>query len=208
MTNFSKISITFSLFLAVSFTSCKNNEKNISEENTVENVLLEENNPTTDGLNSMVDDPENEGEKMLLGLVNQEGFKDQSHFPWMYEEFESYKPNPTKLQEIKTLIDGVTLKVFMGTWCEDSQREIPRLYKILHTIDYNLSSMEIAAVSHDKETPSGLEKGYDLEYVPTIIFLKNGKELNRIVEYTQGDTLEDDFITILKGEPYTPAYSE
>ena len=68
--------------------------------------------------------------------------------------------------------------------------------------------MEIVAVSHDKDTPAGTEKGFDLEYVPTIIFLKDGKELNRIVEYTQGETLEDDFITILKGESYTPAYTE
>ena len=63
------------------------------------------------------------------------------------------------------------------------------------------------AVSHDKDTPNGLEKGHNIEYVPTIIFIRDGDTLNRIVEYAHG-TLEQDMLTILEGKDYTSAYAE
>lgn len=189
--------------------SCKKNEKNNSEKSTKTTEVVDRNeNQSTNELNLLIDDPENEGEQMLLGRVDENGFKNKVHFPWMYEGFEAYKPNAIKLEKIKMLMGGVKLQVFMGTWCEDSQREIPRLYKILHTINYDLNNLTVVAVSHDKDTPEKLEENYNIEYVPTIIFMKDGKELNRIVEYTQGDTLEDDMLTILNGEDYTPAYSD
>jgi thiol-disulfide isomerase/thioredoxin len=208
MKNNKTLLLIFPILISLSLTSCVNNEKQHSEESNSKEVLIANDSLNSNILNTLIDDPENEGEKMLLGLVNQEGFTNNLHFPWMNDEFEVYKPNPSKISEIKKLMNGVSLEVFMGTWCEDSQREIPRLYKILHNIEFNFSFMTVVAVSHDKDTPNGLEKGFELEYVPTIMFIKNGKELNRIVEYTQGDTLEDDIITILNGETYTPAYTE
>ena len=65
----------------------------------------------------------------------------------------------------------------------------------------------MVAVTHDKDTPNNLEEGYELEYVPTIIFFKDGAEINRIVEYTQ-ESLEKDMLTILSGKPYKHAYAE
>ncbi|MGJ8667481.1 MAG: TlpA family protein disulfide reductase [Patiriisocius sp.] len=189
-------------FLIILTIACKNKTKETTDTQAQTEEISEE-----QQINTLVDDPENQGDKMLLGLVNQEGFKNKGLFPWMYEEFESYKPEPSIFDELRKQLDDVTIKVFMGTWCEDSQREIPRLYKILHIADYDLSGMEIIAVSHDKDTPSGFEKGLDIEYVPTIIFYRNGKELGRFVEYAQ-ENLEKDMLTILKGDPYKHAYQE
>lgn len=179
--------------------SCKNNKETQNNEEQPQEVEVSAN---------LVDDPENEGEKMLLGLVTQEDFKNKTLFPWMYESFEEYKPEPAKVMELKKLLESVSIKVFMGTWCEDSQREIPQLYKILHTANFPMSDLTMVAVSHDKDTPNKLEEGYNIAYVPTIILMKDGKEIGRFVEYAQGDLLIDDLITILKGDPYTPAYSE
>ena len=95
----------------------------------------------------------------------------------------------------------------MGTWCEDSQREVPALYKILDAANYNYDHLSVIAVSHDKDTPTGLEKGHNIEFVPTIIFTKAGDTLNRIVEYAH-TTLEQDMLSILNGEDYTPAYAD
>ncbi len=208
MKNISKRSILSILIVFISVVSCKNNDTKISEETLSTDIEKTKENLTTKRLNTLIDDPENEGDKMLLGYINQDGLKNITNFPWMQDEFENYEPNFSKVQEINQLIKGVNLQVFMGTWCEDSQREIPRLYKILNAMSFDMAKMKIAAVSHDKETPEGIEKGFNLEYVPTIIFMKDAKELNRIVEYTQGETLEDDILTILKNKAYTPAYSE
>jgi hypothetical protein len=62
-------------------------------------------------------------------------------------------------------------------------------------------------MTHDKDTPENYEADYEIEFIPTIMFFKDGAELNRIVEYTQ-ETLEQDVLKILKQQAYTPAYAE
>ena len=156
----------------------------------------------------LVEDPENEGEKMLLGKVSYVDFKNDRLFPWMSENFKTYKPDSITLIELKKAFEGVYIKAFMGTWCEDSQREVPRFYKILKSIGINKERIEMVAVSHDKDTPLGYEKDLNITYVPTFIFYKQEKELGRFVEYVQGTTLEEDILTIVTNKPYSPAYAE
>ena len=95
----------------------------------------------------------------------------------------------------------------MGTWCEDSIREIPYLFNILNSINYNIESVEIICVDENKNTPEGYEKDFEIIKVPTIIFLKKNEEINRIVEFPV-ETLQKDIIKILSNNNYKHAYSE
>lgn len=144
---------------------------------------------------------------MLIGIINKKGFEQEPFSSWYKTEAEAYKTNTIVTDSIKPLLKDISIQVFMGTWCEDSQRETPRLYQVLETLDFDMSQFEIIAVSRDKDTPNHLEKGKNIEYVPTIIVLKNNKEMGRIVESTI-DTLEDDLLAILNGEDYKHAYAE
>jgi len=154
----------------------------------------------------LVQDPENDGAQMLLGKVNYVDFKNDSLFPWMSENFKAYKPDSITLIGLKKELKGVYIKAFMGTWCEDSQREVPGFYKILKSIGINEERIDMIAVSHDKDTPQGYEKDLNIAYVPTFIFYKQEQELGRFVEYAQGATLEEDILTIVTNQPYIPAY--
>ena len=95
----------------------------------------------------------------------------------------------------------------MGTWCEDSQREIPHFYTILDAAGFDDDNLELVTVTHEKDTPQEYEKGLNIEYVPTLIFYRDGEELGRFVEYAQ-DTLENDILAIVSGEEYKHAYAE
>jgi hypothetical protein len=53
----------------------------------------------------------------------------------------------------------------------------------------------------------GYEKDYDIINIPTLIFLENGKEINRIVEFPV-ESLIEDFSKILKKEAYQDAYAD
>jgi thiol-disulfide isomerase/thioredoxin len=188
-------------FACLSLLSCKDQAKQTQQtvtENTQENYISDK----------LVADPENEGEKMLLGKVSYTDFKNDSLFPWMSENFKAYTPDSITLIELKKELTGVYIKAFMGTWCEDSQREVPHFYKILKSIGINEERIEMVAVSHDKDTPQGYEKEFDIAYVPTFIFYKQEQEIGRFVEYTQTATLEEDILTIITNKPYTPAYAE
>ncbi len=191
-----------SLLLVVTLFACKNtgdqNSEEISEEKTTYTLKKE--------VNNEFEDPE-DGGMMLLGSINRKGLETAPYNEWFTENKASHTLDTVVLDSITPLLNNVKIKVFMGTWCEDSQREVPALYKILDAAGYDYSNFNTVAVSHDKETPNGLEKGHHIDYVPTIIFTKNGDTLNRIVEYAH-QTLEKDILTILQEKPYSPAYSE
>ncbi len=74
------------------------------------------------------------------------------------------------------MLKDITITLLMGTWCEDSQREVSPMMKILEAAGYPIESIEIIAVSEDKDTPNGIEKPFDLFNVPTLIFTKMVKK--------------------------------
>jgi len=148
-----------------------------------------------------------DGGMMLLGPISAQGLNQEPYSLWFEENTKAYTPDMTVVEEIKPLLKSCYIKVFMGTWCEDSQREVPALMKLLNLTEFDQSQLEIIAMTHDKDTPENYEADYEIEFIPTIMFFKDGAELNRIVEYTQ-ETLEQDVLKILKQQPYTPAYAE
>ena len=189
----------FFLILTILIISCNCNKKETvseSKKEVIEEVTINQT------IKDTVDD-----ENMLIGQISKKGFNQEPFSTWFDTEFSAYEINKTVTDSIKPLLENISLKVFMGTWCEDSQRETPRLYRVLEAIDFDKDKFEIIAVSRDKDTPNHLEEGQNIEYVPTIIVLKNEKELGRIVESTIG-TLEDDLLAILSGKEYKHAYAE
>jgi thiol-disulfide isomerase/thioredoxin len=85
----------------------------------------------------------------------------------------------------------------MGTCCGDSKREVPRFIKILKPVDFPMENLKIVALDKRKEkykkSPQGEEWGLNIRRVPTFIFYKNGREINRIIE-TPVTTLEEDIL--------------
>ena len=189
----------FILFTSLLIVSCNCNKKEAVSE--TKNEVIEEAS-INQKMKDTVDD-----EDMLIGIINKKGFQQEPFSTWYNLESSAYTTNVIVTDSIKPLLKDVSIQVFMGTWCEDSQRETPRLYKVLEAIDFDMKKFEIIAVSRDKDTPNHLEKGQNIEYVPTIIVLKSEKEIGRIVESTI-DTLEDDLLAILSGEEYKHAYAE
>ena len=77
--------------------------------------------------------------------------------------YTNYKVDEEVLKKIKPLLKrDISIKVIMGTWCEDSEREIPAFIKILEAINYDTSKMRIIAVDEEKTTPNFIEKDYEL----------------------------------------------
>ncbi len=191
------------------FTSCNNQSKGSADNNNQKDTGLElssQDNPSELKLNKQVADTI-DGGMMLLGPINAEGLNQEPYALWFEENSKAYTPDMTLIEEIKPLLKPCYVKVFMGSWCEDSQREVPALLKLLDLADFDSSQLEMIAMTHDKDTPENYEADYQIEFIPTIMFFKDGSELNRIVEYTQ-ETLELDMLKILKQQAYTPAYAE
>ena len=147
-----------------------------------------------------------EGNEILVGKVSLAQLSTYTS-DWYSNEYDLYKTNQSLLTKIKPLLNNKKVTLIMGTWCEDSQREVPGMIKILTEAGYPTSSMDIIAVDEDKTTPGKLEKAFELFNVPTLIFSENGTEINRIVEFPING-LEQDILAILSGEDYKNAYAE
>ena len=115
------------------------------------------------------------------------------------------RPGKRKLTKIGSTasinLEEVTFKIFIGSWCSDSQREVPRLYKIYDFLDIDENKLQFIALDNHpdryKQSPQQEEEGWNIEYVPTIIILKNGSEIGRIVESPMV-SLEEDIKAILE----------
>ena len=95
----------------------------------------------------------------------------------------------------------------MGTWCSDSRMHSPAFFKLTDYLKIKDKNMNLIAMTLDKTTPDSLEKNQDIINIPTIIFKKNGKEINRIVEFPI-ETIEKDIYNILSGKDYKNAYAD
>ena len=147
-----------------------------------------------------------EGNEILVGLISYAQMTQYTQ-SWFMPEYDFYRVNDEHLTMIKPLLKNKRVVLLMGTWCEDSQREVPGMMKILNQAGYNTAEMEIIAVDEDKRTKEGLEKNYQLAYIPALIFFDNEKEINRIVEFPI-QTLEQDMLDILSGKEYKNAYAQ
>jgi thiol-disulfide isomerase/thioredoxin len=97
------------------------------------------------------------------------------------------------IYEVGELSSGVVpdlhVQVLFATWCHDSEREVPRLLKILETAGVESSAVELVALDFNKTEPKGRAVSKDLQYTPTFIFSVRDEEIGRIVERPVG-TLE------------------
>lgn len=132
--------------------------------------------------------------KVLVGRIS----KDQlySEVPIFAEHDRDYRPQEELIQDIKAIDSAVELVMFVGTWCPDSQKEAPKILKILDEAGNPNLPITIYGLDRDKKDPQGLAQKHDIQKVPTTIFFREGKELGRIVEYPQKSP-EEDFLDIV-----------
>ncbi len=145
-------------------------------------------------------------QNMIVGKFSKEDLQQAPFATWFEKGYDEYSPSEEAIATIKKNISDYEIVGFIGTWCPDSRREIPKFYKILEEAGYDLSKLTMVGVTRGKSTPENLEEGYNMHRVPTFIFMKNGKEVNRFVEYAKEST-EDDIAKIVSGQDYKNSYA-
>ncbi|WP_196890914.1 thioredoxin family protein [Aureivirga marina] len=143
----------------------------------------------------------------LVGVATKDNLMEIPYSVWFNRTFDRYKIKQDIIGNLKQNNSDIKMEIFMGTWCSDSRREVPRYYKILDEIDFDLNNTELIMVDYEKETYDQLQKGKNIIRVPTFIIYENGKEIGRIVETPQ-ESLEEDLNKILQKESYTPSVVE
>jgi thiol-disulfide isomerase/thioredoxin len=127
--------------------------------------------------------PDKNGEKIFKGIISREVLQNDTSFKWYSENLKGYSPNADALASLKKNADSIQLLTFMGTWCDDSHYIIPKFYTLTDAAGFSKDRITLVGVDRSKKTLSHLAEALDIKNVPTIIVMKNGKEVGRVVEY-------------------------
>lgn len=143
---------------------------------------------------------------VLLGQVTKKDI--DRELPGWSAEYTAYVPDTAVVSALRKELSGITITCVLGTWCGDSKREVPRLWKILDALEFPAGDATWLAVGSSRFTlgmpipreafdwSAAIKTWYKVESVATIIVSRNGEELGRIVE-TPAQTLEADLLQII-----------
>ncbi|MDA3844101.1 MAG: thioredoxin family protein [Candidatus Kapabacteria bacterium] len=108
---------------------------------------------------------------------------------WSDYEASDYKPTAPKLLNI-IVNDEVSFILISAAWCPDCAEEVPRIYKLFKEAGISEDKIALYGVDTYKNEPSGTARKYNIERVPTLIVLKNGEEVGRIIEHPEKNWTE------------------
>lgn len=146
----------------------------------------------------------------LLGKIDKSGLEGEHYKQWFTTNYNNYEVNSEIVDRLKKEgLNDYNIMLFLGTWCGDSKKEVPKLLKILETSDFPMDQLTMVALGRKanmyKQSPEHYEAGLNIHRVPTAIFYKNGKEVNRIVEHPV-ESFEKDIENIITKNTYKSNY--
>lgn len=140
-----------------------------------------------------------DGSKKLLGEITRDALLKPPYDQWFKKEHEAYHVQKISFPAQK--LSKTEIIIYMGTWCGDTRREVPRFLKILDSLRFPQENLKIICLDNAegqlyKQSPQHEEQGLAIHRVPTIIIRENKQEAGRITE-SPVISLEQDLINIL-----------
>ncbi|HOW24348.1 MAG TPA: thioredoxin family protein [Bacteroidales bacterium] len=134
--------------------------------------------------------------EVLIDTSNRAGLTGQVFGAFYQQEYATYSADAEIIRLIGGKLNDYHLTVVMGSWCSDSQEQVPRFIKILDQLHFPEDRMTIICVDRKKKTILTDIQPLNIQLVPTFIFYREGAEAGRIVE-TPAETLEKDILRIV-----------
>lgn len=118
-------------------------------------------------------------------------------YPWMKEGVLKARRKITKdsaeVNSLAASLDGVEIEIYFGSWCSDSHDHVPTFLAMLDAAKASGAepkSLKWVALDRRK-TFAGYVDTRKIEKLPTFVFLRNGREVGRIVETPEVSILAD-----------------
>jgi thiol-disulfide isomerase/thioredoxin len=137
------------------------------------------------------------GNKVLKGFLTKQELATDSSFTWFAQNQQGYTPDANALQLLKNNRDSINIIAFGGTWCGDTKYILPKFFVLADAAGLSPDRVTLLGVDHSKKTIQHLSEVFGITNVPTIIVMKNGKEVGRVVEYGHTGLFDKDLAEIL-----------
>lgn len=161
-------------------------------------IILAMNNIAQAQSNFDINKDDQTGQTMFIGRCSFDDISDEASFDWFTTNSNNYSPDASITEQLKKVLPSCQLYIFMGTWCEDTHNLLPKLYKTM-LLSRSYTNYKMYGVDRNKKSNKKEEEAYKIINVPTIIVMKDGVEIGRIVETTK-TTIESDLLKIVEGK--------
>ncbi|MEO5646833.1 MAG: thioredoxin family protein [Chitinophagaceae bacterium] len=122
--------------------------------------------------------------KVLTGIIDKYLVLNDTAFTWYASNHKGYTLSDSSiLKAFQKSKDSVQYIVFGGTWCEDTQNILPKFFKIQEKAGVADNRITFFGVDENKKSLGNITTAMNIKNVPTIIVMKHGKEIGRVVEY-------------------------
>jgi thiol-disulfide isomerase/thioredoxin len=128
-------------------------------------------------------DPKNSQVLIFQGLVEKSELQQEKSFDWVTQNPKGFIPDSNLVNALKLKKGKVSFLIFGGTWCDDTQFILPKFYKAQELASFSDTSIVFFGVDREKKSTGNLSQLFNIKNVPTIIVMKEGKEIGRVVEY-------------------------
>ncbi len=136
-------------------------------------------------------------QEVLIDYCDRTGLESGEFGEYYALEYKDYAVNDSLVKLIGNNINEFDITIVFGSWCSDSEQQVPHFNKILDQAGYDDSQLKIIAVNRQKQTEEVQIEDLQIELVPTFIIYNKGKEVGRIIE-TPVETLEEDLWKIIQ----------
>ncbi len=136
---------------------------------------------------------------ILVGKATRADLETKPYNEWFDANYRDYRPKAAVIAGLKPVVNQYKFVVLLGTWCGDSQEQVPVLFKVLDAAGYHKKPVLYCVPRRYKYYKPA--KSYNIIRVPTIIVYKKNKEIGRIIEYPMQD-IESDLLKIMTTKDY------
>ena len=144
------------------------------------------------------EDTQHPGEYILNGIITKYALQNNPAYSWYGSSQNEYNPNPEYVDAMRAAVGKVKFIVFGGTWCSDTRYILPKFFKLQDVSGFPDADISFFATDRSKKTIGNITNILGVTHVPTLIVMKEGKEIGRVVEYGTTGEWDKELIEILK----------
>lgn len=130
-----------------------------------------------------------------IGKINRTTLQDGDFAAYYQKQYADYTVHP-QIGKAANFIEPIRVQIVLGSWCHDSQVQVPRFLKIMDYLEMAPDRIQILGLDTLFQAPGENLASLAIERVPTFIIYQNKKEIGRIVE-NPIQSLEADLLQIL-----------
>jgi thiol-disulfide isomerase/thioredoxin len=142
----------------------------------------------------------NNGNELILnGIITKYAIQNSEKLnTWYANSSKGYNPSPSLVAAMQAASGKVQFVIFGGTWCEDTQNILPKFFACQEKAAFADNAISFYGVDRAKTTLGNLHKAFGITNVPTVIVMKDGKEVGRVVEYGKTGKWDEEIAALLK----------